>query len=156
MEYFLIQRKVHRLSKDRKTESSRVGVVSKTTWQKCHPSARMPNKAYDIVKRTICALDEDYFAQKIFNCDLVNLEDILQNGTVINGTLVEKPHSFSTACNIATQVMAQCASNQYGGQTETLSHLAPFVDISRQKLRKEVNAEFDEMVKNDEIDKKTT
>ena len=100
--------------------------------------------------------DEDYFAQKIFNCDLVNLEDILQNGTVINGTLVEKPHSFSTACNIATQVMAQCASNQYGGQTETLSHLAPFVDISRQKLRKEVNAEFDEMVKNDEIDKKPT
>lgn len=87
--------------------------------------------------------DMDYFAQHIYNCALINLEDMLQNGTVINGTLVEKPHSFSTACNIATQIMAQVASNQYGGQTETLSHLAPFVDISRQKIRKEVDSELE-------------
>lgn len=87
--------------------------------------------------------DADYFAQKMYNCCLVNLEDMLQNGTVINGTLIEKPHSFSTACNIATQVMAQVASNQYGGQSETLSHLAPFVDVSRQKLRADVKAEFE-------------
>lgn len=87
--------------------------------------------------------DADYFAQKMYNCCLVNLEDMLQNGTAINGTMIEKPHSFSTACNIATQVMAQVASNQYGGQSETLSHLAPFVDISRQKLRKEVTEEFE-------------
>ena len=87
--------------------------------------------------------DADYFAQKMYNCCLVNLEDMLQNGTAINGTMIEKPHSFSTACNIATQVMAQVASNQYGGQSETLSHLAPFVDISRQKLRKEVSEEFE-------------
>lgn len=86
--------------------------------------------------------DSDYFAQKIHNCCLVNLEDMLQNGTVISNTLVEKPHSFSTACNIATQIMAQIASNQYGGQSETLSHLAPFVDISRQKIRKEVMLEL--------------
>ena len=86
--------------------------------------------------------DSDYFAQKIHNCCLVNLEDMLQNGTVISNTLVERPHSFSTACNIATQIMAQIASNQYGGQSETLSHLAPFVDVSRQKIRKEVMLEL--------------
>ena len=82
--------------------------------------------------------DSDYFAQHMHNCDLVNLEDMLQNGTVISGTYIEKPHSFSTACNIATQIIAQVASNQYGGQSFTLSHLAPFVDISRQKIKKEV------------------
>ena len=86
--------------------------------------------------------DADYFAQHIINCCLINLEDMLQNGTVISGTMIEKPHSFSTACNIATQIIAQVASNQYGGQTITLSHLAPFVDISRQKIRKEVEDEF--------------
>ena len=85
--------------------------------------------------------DSDYFAQQIFNCCLLNLEDMLQNGTVISGTLIEKPHSFSTACNIATQIIAQVASNQYGGQTITLSHLAPFVEISRQKIRKQVEDE---------------
>ena len=82
--------------------------------------------------------DMDYFAQHMHNCDLVNLEDMLQNGTVISETKIEKPHSFSTACNIATQIIAQIASNQYGGQSFTLSHLAPFVDISRQKIKKEV------------------
>ena len=82
--------------------------------------------------------DADYFAQHMHNCDLVNLEDMLQNGTVISGTLIEKPHSFSTACNIATQIIAQVASNQYGGQSISLTHLAPFVDISRKKIRKEV------------------
>ena len=87
--------------------------------------------------------DSDYFAQHIINCCLINLEDMLQNGTVISGTLIEKPHSFSTACNIATQIIAQVASNQYGGQTITLSHLSPFVDISRQKIRKEVEEEID-------------
>lgn len=85
--------------------------------------------------------DADYFAQHIFNCCLINLEDMLQNGTVISGTMIEKPHSFSTACNIATQIIAQVASNQYGGQTISLAHLAPFVDISRQKIRKEVEEE---------------
>ena len=82
--------------------------------------------------------DMDYFAQHMHNCDLVNLEDMLQNGTVISGTMIEKPHSFSTACNIATQIIAQVASNQYGGQSISLSHLAPFVDISRQKIRRDV------------------
>ena len=86
--------------------------------------------------------DTDYFAQPMYNCCLVNLEDLLQNGTVISGTMIEKPHSFATACNIATQIIAQVASNQYGGQTVTLSHLAPFVDISRQKYRKTVAEEF--------------
>ena len=85
--------------------------------------------------------DTDYFAQKEHNCDLINLEDMLQNGTVISETMIEKPHSFFTACNIATQIIAQVASNQYGGQSFTLAHLAPFVDISRQKLRKNVIAE---------------
>ena len=86
--------------------------------------------------------DADYFAQHMHNCDLVNLEDMLQNGTVISGTLIEKPHSFSTACNIATQIIAQIASNQYGGQSISLTHLAPFVDISRQKIRKTVLEEI--------------
>lgn len=97
--------------------------------------------------------DADYFAQTMHNCCLVNLEDMLQNGTVISNTLIEKPHSFSTACNIATQIMAQVASNQYGGQSESLAHLAPFVDVSRQKYRKEVHMEFYNMLQNDEIDK---
>ena len=86
--------------------------------------------------------DADYFAQRMHNCDLVNLEDMLQNGTVISGTMIEKPHSFSTACNIATQIIAQVASNQYGGQSITLTHLAPFVDISRRKIRKKTEEEF--------------
>ena len=89
--------------------------------------------------------DADYFAQHIHNCDLVNLEDMLQNGTVISGTLIEKPHSFSTACNIATQIIAQVASNQYGGQSISLTHLAPFVDVSRKKIRKEVAEELAEV-----------
>ena len=88
--------------------------------------------------------DSDYFAQHMHNCDLVNLEDMLQNGTVISDTLIERPHSFSTACNIATQIIAQVASNQYGGQSFTLAHLAPFVDISRKKIRKAVIAERQE------------
>ena len=88
--------------------------------------------------------DADYFAQHIHNCDLINLEDMLQNGTVISGTMIEKPHSFSTACNIATQIIAQVASSQYGGQSISLTHLAPFVDISRKKIRKEVEDEFKE------------
>lgn len=87
--------------------------------------------------------DMDYFAQRLHNCDLVNLEDMLQNGTVISGTLIEKPHSFATACNIATQIVAQVASNQYGGQSISLAHLAPFVDISRKKIRKEVEEEVE-------------
>ncbi len=86
--------------------------------------------------------DSDYFAQHMHNCDLVNLEDMLQNGTVITGTLIEKPHSFSTACNIATQIVAQVASNQYGGQSISLTHLAPFVQISREKIRRAVEAEM--------------
>ena len=89
--------------------------------------------------------DADYFAQHMHNCDLVNLEDMLQNGTVISGTLIEKPHSFSTACNIATQIIAQVASNQYGGQSISLTHLAPFVDISRKKIVKEVAEELAEV-----------
>ena len=82
--------------------------------------------------------DTDYYAQKEHNCDLINLEDMLQNGTVISETMIEKPHSFFTACNVTTQIVAQVASNQYGGQSFTLAHLAPFVDISRKKLRKNV------------------
>ena len=88
--------------------------------------------------------DSDYYAQPMHNCDLVNLEDMLQNGTVISGVMIEKPHRFSTACNIATQIIAQVASSQYGGQTITLTHLAPFVDVSRQAIRKEVLAECEE------------
>ena len=86
--------------------------------------------------------DADYYAQHMHNCDLVNLEDMLQNGTVISGTLIEKPHSFSTACNIATQIIAQVASNQYGGQSISLTHLAPFVQVSREKIRKTVEREM--------------
>ena len=89
--------------------------------------------------------DMDYYAQHMHNCDLVNLEDMLQHGTVISGTLIEKPHSFSTACNIATQIIAQVASNQYGGQSISLSHLAPFVQVSREKIRGQVEAEAAEM-----------
>ncbi len=87
--------------------------------------------------------DSDYYAQHMHNCDLVNLEDMLQNGTVITGTLIEKPHSFATACNIATQIVAQVASNQYGGQSISLTHLAPFVQVSREKIRASVRSEFD-------------
>ena len=86
--------------------------------------------------------DADYFAQHMHNCDLVNLEDMLTNGTVISGTMIETPHSFSTACNIATQIIAQVASSQYGGQSISLTHLAPFVDVSRQKIRKDVEVEI--------------
>ena len=89
--------------------------------------------------------DADYYAQHMHNCDLVNLEDMLQNGTVISGTLIEKPHSFSTACNIATQIIAQVASSQYGGQSISLTHLAPFVEVSRQKIRGEVARELEEL-----------
>ena len=89
--------------------------------------------------------DADYYAQHMHNCDLVNLDDMLQNGTVISGTLIEKPHSFSTACNIATQIIAQVASNQYGGQSISLTHLAPFVDISRKKIRRDTEAEMEEL-----------
>ena len=88
--------------------------------------------------------DADYFAQHMHNCDLVNLEDMLQNGTVISGTLIEKPKSFSTACNIATQIIAQVASNQYGGQSISITHLAPFVEVSRQRIRRDVEEEFKE------------
>ncbi|MBQ7519167.1 MAG: anaerobic ribonucleoside-triphosphate reductase, partial [Clostridia bacterium] len=87
--------------------------------------------------------DSDYYAQHMHNCDLVNLEDMLQNGTVITGTLIEKPHSFATACNIATQIVAQVASNQYGGQSISLAHLAPFVQVSREKIRKVVLSEME-------------
>ncbi len=87
--------------------------------------------------------DSDYYAQHMHNCDLVNLEDMLQNGTVISGTMIEKPHSFSTACNIATQIIAQVASNQYGGQSISLAHLAPFVQVSRDKIRAEVLQEME-------------
>ena len=89
--------------------------------------------------------DSDYFAQRMHNCDLVNLEDMLQNGTVISDTLIERPHSFSTACNIATQIIAQVASNQYGGQSISLAHLAPFVQVSREKIRRETLAEIEEL-----------
>ena len=102
--------------------------------------------------------DADYFAQHMHNCDLVNLEDMLQNGTVISGTLIEKPHSFSTACNIATQIIAQVASNQYGGQSISLAHLAPFVQVSRVKIRQEVIGEMKDLgiaVTEDQIDKLT-
>ncbi len=94
--------------------------------------------------------DADYFAQHMHNCDLVNLEDMLQNGTVISGTLIEKPKSFSTACNIATQIIAQVASNQYGGQSISITHLAPFVEVSRQKITKDVNEELKDLNLTDE------
>jgi len=98
--------------------------------------------------------DSDYFAQHMHNCDLVNLEDMLQNGTVISGTMIEKPHSFSTACNIATQIIAQVASNQYGGQSISLTHLAPFVQISRDKITRKVEAEFEALGITPDEDKK--
>lgn len=97
--------------------------------------------------------DADYYAQHMYNCCLVNLEDMLQNGTVISGTLIEKPHSFSTACNIATQIIAQVASNQYGGQSISLAHLAPFVDISRQRIRRDVLSEMAQLDVEPELDK---
>lgn len=103
----------------------------------------LPPEIYDAhVKGIIHFHDSDYFAQPMYNCCLINLEDMLQNGTVISETMIEKPHSFTTACNIATQIIAQVASNQYGGQSITLSHLAPFVDVSRQKHRRQVAEEF--------------
>ena len=104
----------------------------------------LPKEIWDAHEKGIIHFhDSDYFAQPMYNCCLINLEDMLQNGTVISGTHIDKPHSFATACNIATQIIAQVASNQYGGQTITLSHLAPFVDISRQKYRKAVKAEME-------------
>lgn len=112
----------------------------------------MPKEAVEAHDKGIIHLhDLDYFIQHIFNCCLVNLEDILQNGTVINGTMIEKPHSFSTACNIATQVSAIVASNQYGGQTMSLAHLAPFVEVSRQNLRKKYPEEIVEQLLKEEI-----
>lgn len=106
----------------------------------------LPKEVVEAHKKGIIHFhDADYFIQHLFNCCLVNLEDILQNGTVINGTMIEKPHSFSTACNIATQVSAIIASNQYGGQTISLAHLAPFVDVSRKKITEELMQEFLEL-----------
>ncbi len=106
----------------------------------------LPKEVVDAHKEGIIHFhDTDYFAQKEHNCDLVNLEDMLQNGTVISDTLIEKPHSFYTACNVTTQIVAQVASNQYGGQSFSLAHLAPFVDISRRKIRDEVREEYDEL-----------
>lgn len=95
--------------------------------------------------------DMDYFLQHMHNCDLVNIEDMLQNGTTISGTKIDTPHSFSTACNITTQIIAQVASSQYGGQSITLSHLAPFVDVSRKKIRKKTIEELDEGIDSGEI-----
>lgn len=95
--------------------------------------------------------DADYFLQHMHNCDLVNIEDMLQNGTTISGTKIDTPHSFSTACNITTQIIAQVASSQYGGQSITLSHLAPFVDVSRKKIRKKTIEELDEGIDSGEI-----
>ncbi|MCI8364617.1 MAG: anaerobic ribonucleoside-triphosphate reductase [Eubacterium sp.] len=106
----------------------------------------LPKEIVDAHKEGIIHFhDSDYYAQKEHNCDLINLEDMLQNGTVISDTLIEKPHSFYTACNVTTQIVAQVASNQYGGQSFSLAHLAPFVDISRRKLRKEVREEFESL-----------
>ena len=105
----------------------------------------LPKEVVDADKEGIIHFhDSDYYAQHMHNCDLVNLEDMLNNGTVISETLIERPHSFSTACNIATQIIAQVASNQYGGQSISLAHLAPFVQVSRDKIRKELNEEFEE------------
>ena len=102
----------------------------------------LPTEVVEAHKKGVIHMhDLDYFIQHIHNCSLINLEDILQNGTVINGTLIEKPHSFSTACNIATQVAAIIASNQYGGQTMSLAHLAPFVEVSRQRIKQEAIAD---------------
>ena len=104
----------------------------------------LPKEVVDAHKAGIIHFhDSDYFAQKEHNCDLVNLEDMLQNGTVISGTMIEKPHSFYTACNITTQIIAQVASNQYGGQSFSLAHIVPFVEVSRQKLHKQLDAEIE-------------
>ena len=127
-------------------------------------SARLllPKEIVDADKEGIIHFhDTDYYAQHMHNCDLVNLEDMLQNGTVISETMIEKPHSFSTACNIATQIIAQVASNQYGGQSISLTHLAPFVQISRETIRKNVEEEIemlginpDEKVKSEIVEKR--
>lgn len=118
------------------------GEVSKDLTQR----VLLPSEVVDAHKEGIIHFhDSDYFAQHMHNCDLVNLEDMLQNGTVISGTLIERPHSFSTACNIATQIIAQVASCQYGGQSISLTHLAPFVEVSRQKIRRQVIAELEEL-----------
>ncbi|MGN1348550.1 MAG: anaerobic ribonucleoside-triphosphate reductase, partial [Acutalibacteraceae bacterium] len=102
----------------------------------------LPKEIVDAHKEGIIHFhDTDYYAQHMHNCDLVNLEDMLQNGTVITGTMIETPHSFSTACNISTQIIAQVASNQYGGQSISLTHLAPFVDVSRKKIARELDRE---------------
>ena len=119
----------------------------------------LPKEIVDAHKEGIIHFhDSDYYAQKEHNCDLINLEDMLQNGTVISETLIEKPHSFYTACNVTTQIVAQVASNQYGGQSFSLAHLAPFVDISRKKIYKEVETEFEEneLGKDEEKIKKIT
>lgn len=106
----------------------------------------LPKEAVEAHKKgAIHVHDTDYLIQHIFNCCLVDLDNILQNGTVINGTMIEKPHSFSTACNIATQVSAIIASNQYGGQTMSFTHLAPFVDVSRQRIRNELREELPDL-----------
>ena len=111
------------------------GAVSKDLTQRVF----LPKKIVDAHNEGLIHFhDADYFIQKCFNCDLINLEDMLQNGTVISGTMIEKPHSFATACTIATQIIAQVASSQYGGQSISIAHLAPFVQISREKIRKEV------------------
>lgn len=118
------------------------GEVSKDLTQR----VLLPSEVVDAHQEGIIHFhDSDYFAQHMHNCDLVNLEDMLQNGTVISGTLIERPHSFSTACNIATQIIAQVASCQYGGQSISLTHLAPFVEVSRQKIRRQVEAELAEL-----------
>lgn len=110
----------------------------------------LPKEVVEAHKRgALHAHDLDYMIQHTFNCCLIDLEDILQNGTVINGTMIEKPHSFSTACNIATQVSAIIASNQYGGQTMSFTHLAPFVDVSRQRFRNELREEFPNLEQSD-------
>ena len=119
----------------------------------------LPKEIVDAHKEGIIHFhDSDYYAQKEHNCDLINLEDMLQNGTVISETMIEKPHSFYTACNVTTQIVAQVASNQYGGQSFSLAHLAPFVDISRKKIYKEVETEFEEneLEKDEEKIKKIT
>ena len=140
-------------NEEAKQENSNKNPVVNSTqrdYMACEVSRDLTNRLLlpeDIVKAheegIIHFHDTDYYAQHMHNCDLVNLEDMLQNGTVITGTLIERPHSFATACNIATQIVAQVASNQYGGQSISLTHLAPFVDVSRQKIRKQVLAEVE-------------
>lgn len=116
------------------------GAVSKDLTQR----VLLPEDIWEAHEKGIIHFhDADYFAQKEHNCDLINLEDMLQNGTVISGTMIEKPHSFFTACNVTTQIIAQVASNQYGGQSFSLAHLVPFVEVSRQKIRRNVTLELD-------------